>query len=556
MKAFGLLPKIGAILAAAFLGLLVTLNLLQYADMERAAVANFERELEINSQLVALALARPVYEFNTATIDSLLDSFLANDSISAIEVFDDAGKSLAKKAAEGRVSSAGLVRERDLEYQGEKIGKISVAFTAEVRRAMVAQIASRARSTLLKTAAVSFAILLLLSITLYRLVVLRIKKVDSAMGEIAEGAGDLTRRLASGSRDEIGSLARHFNIFAGKLRDDIAAIAEASKAVEALAGSVLAAAGEVSQASDSQLRINGRFSGGLADFSASFEGIKASVREQDRRLGEVSANLERFSAAAESIGKTVESLSEKIVSNQKSAERGTQFINESISRGSSLGAALNSITAKVVAVRDRSADMDKHLTGINDIAERTNLLALNAAIEAAHAREAGRGFAVVASEVRSLAKSSSNAISALIGLIQEMQSSIEESARISQSESALVLQGKILSDQAVAALDDIMKGIDEMASLASEIHGLRAGQAEASRAIAVLSGELGDLPADIARSLSSQEAATRVFGESISALEDMGRETTRSSSELAALAERLRAQSQEFGRIVGQFKIS
>ncbi|MGF1604797.1 MAG: PAS domain-containing protein [Rhodothalassiaceae bacterium] len=71
------------------------------------------------------------------------------------------------------------------------------------------------------------------------------------------------------------------------------------------------------------------------------------------------------------------------------------------------------VTARVLAIQETEREMHKAiasthdisamLSGIGDIAARTNLLALNATIEAARAGEAGKGFAVVAEEVKSLA---------------------------------------------------------------------------------------------------------------------------------------------------------
>ena len=555
MKKSGLLVKIGAILVASFLGLLIPLNLILYSSMRKTASENFEQELGINTQLIALALARPAYEFNTAMIESLLGSFLVNESLASIELIDEGGKTLAKKANESRSSPDNFVREHELLYEGEKIGKIVLAFSAQVRRALENQITRQAGVLLVQTSFVSFLIILLLSVTLYRLVICRIRQVDSALGAIAEGRGDLSRRLEVASQDEIGSLAGHFNSFADSMRGDIAAIRDAAVEVEDLATSVLGSARMVAHASEDQVKINGKFTRGLGDFSASFEGIKETLRHQARCIVDTNAGLVRFSDSAEAIGKTTQLISERILSNQKAAAIGTSFINESIARGTSLGKAFGKITTSIMEVRDKSVSMDSHLSGISDIAERTNLLALNAAIEAAHARDAGRGFAVVASEVRSLAKSSGKSIAALVALIGDMQSSIEESAKLSQSEAALVLQSKALSDQADTALAEITRGVHDLAGLAGEIAGLKEGQSKASLAIASISAELGGLSRDIAAAIEVQESSTRLFGESMAELDTNGQSTSLASTELTGFAERLRAQSEAFGRVVGRFKI-
>ncbi len=555
MNSLKLLPRIGIVLAVSFLVLLAALGLFQYANLKNAAAKSFEEELGINTQLVALALARPAYEYNISMMESILDSFLSDESIASIEVFDDRGASLVKKAVGTRGSADNATRERDIEHQGESIGKVVLVFSALIRREMETGMVGQASSLLVQTGLISLVIVFLLSVILYRLVIRRIKQVDVALGEIAEGSGDLTRRLEASSGDEIGSLARHFNNFADKLRDDIADIGAAAIVVEELAESVLEASRLVARTGENQIQINGKIAKGLGEFGASFNGIKETVRLQGRCVEDINASLRRFSSSIEAIGQATGRISEGILSNQKAAAAGTGYINESIARGLSLGSALKDLAARIAAIRDHSADMDTYLKGIDDIAERTNLLALNAAIEAAHARQAGKGFAVVANEVRSLAKSSASAVASLVGLIHQMQASIEESAEISQSESALVLQSKNLADQADAALGEITRGADDLADLAGEIGELKKGQEEASGAIVAISSEFERLSGDIEMALVRQESSTGLIGESIATLEETGRETTRSFASMKELAERLTSQSEAFSRIVGQFKI-
>ncbi|HET7839370.1 MAG TPA: HAMP domain-containing protein, partial [Rectinemataceae bacterium] len=219
-RARGLLAKIGGVLLVASFGLMIPLSLLQYAGIQKATLASFDHELDVNTELIGLALAKPVYEFNTAMLGSLLDSFMVNESIASIEVFDDAGKSLAQKIVMARSFADNMDRQRDLEYQGEKIGKVAISFSSRAKDAIRAEAWSRGRTMLVQNGAIAVLLLLVLTLSLYLTVVRRITQVSSALAEIAEGSGDLTRRLDARSDDELGDLARHFNAFADHLMQD------------------------------------------------------------------------------------------------------------------------------------------------------------------------------------------------------------------------------------------------------------------------------------------------------------------------------------------------
>lgn len=283
-----------------------------------------------------------------------------------------------------------------------------------------------------------------------------IKRSAELLRDIAEGEGDLTRRLPKGGRDEVGRMSDYFNVFMDKLEGIVAAL-KASGAALDLTGAELAsasalaaeAAGRIASSAEA---INGRVKEQAADVSKASEGagrISSTIGELDARIEEQAAGIAESSASIEQMLANVASVGKNV------GKLGTSF-DSLLSASDSGKASLGDLRSHISRIALDSEKLLETNSIIANIASQTNLLAMNAAIEAAHAGDAGRGFSVVADEIRQLAEKSAAQAKGTAAELRGIKETID--GMVGSSEKAEAEFGSILG--LIGELDGLRRGIE------------------------------------------------------------------------------------------------
>ena len=237
--------------------------------------------------------------------------------------------------------------------------------------------------------------------------------------DIAEGEGDLTKRLDVQNFDEIGELALWFNTFVTKLEGIIRAIGRNTRALTESA----------------------------AQLSAVSEQMNSNAEETSAQANLVSVASEQVSRNVHTVATGSEEMSASIREIAKNASEAARVANHAVQ-------VAEKTNATVSRLGESSAEIGQVIKVISSIAEQTNLLALNATIEAARAGEAGKGFAVVANEVKELAKQTGRATEDISQRVQSIQGSTQEAVEAIGKISQVINQINDISNTIAAAVEE------------------------------------------------------------------------------------------------------
>jgi methyl-accepting chemotaxis protein len=367
-----------------------------------------------------------------------------------------------------------------------------------------------------------------------------IVNVSRTLKDISEGEGDLTKQIAVKSKDEIGDLARYFNMTLEKIGGLVITIKKQAVTLSNigtdLSSNMTETAAAINEITTNIQSIKSRVlsqSASVTETNATMEQILININKLNELIEQQSSGVSRSSSAIEQMLANIQSVTQTLIKNADNVR--------DLANASEIGrSGLQGVAEDIQEIARESEGLLEINSVMENIASQTNLLSMNAAIEAAHAGEAGKGFAVVADEIRKLAESSGTQSKTISGILKKIKDAID---KIIKS-----------TDGVLNKFEAIDSGVKTVSDQEGNIRSAMEEQSTGSQQILEAIGQLTNITHLVkSGSMEMLEGSNEVIQESKN-LEMVTQEITDGMNEMATGAEEINVAVSEVNNISGENK--
>jgi methyl-accepting chemotaxis protein len=402
---------------------------------------NNEAKLSIKRTINRLKLNLPaaLYMDLTEQIAKIGASEITTPYLYSIEIKNLDGEVLYAKNNAGIKGDENTVTLTYEEY-GDKsdIGQLSVSINQQVLNEKINQALLAVLAEMILIDGVLILILLILS---RWIVTTPLKAIIAAVTDIAQGEGDLTKRITFANKDEMGTLATQINTFIDKIQRMVTTIITTANTLSSTSSSV------------------------KNDISS----VNALFVQQQQEIDALATAITQMAASTKEIASTSQYSSESAFQAKEQANEIGTVVNNSMSLVDGLSTDLQQASDVIIKLENTAANMNSVIDVIMSIAEQTNLLALNAAIEAARAGGQGRGFAVVADEVRALASRTQQSTEEISKMITDLHQGTSSVVSVVQASKEKGISTNNAIKNTVDSIKSIIKASDNISDISMQI---------------------------------------------------------------------------------------
>ncbi|MFC3123158.1 methyl-accepting chemotaxis protein [Agaribacter flavus] len=491
---------------ALLVSLIATLFIYSVFDIwisQRTLASTLEANASNTEKRIKVTLADAMWNFNVDSAQKAASAELGTNDLVGVSAFDlekqvlfdirwdEDKEEMSVGQYQGKVL---FTKETDIVYfdQDEAFtagsvvlyfsgNSLDVAFSAAVKR------------SIFQILILSVILLSVAGFLIHRLIISPLTAITERVNDIAQGDGDLTRRIELSSQGELHALTTGINYFIDNVHKIVSDISKVSHTLD--------------RSSD--------------ESNEDIKELNDLVSDLNEKVSRIIHSMDGLSASSKDVASQASSSADVMQETTELAGKGLHDVRIANEKTQQLADSVQSSTEKTAKLDEHAQSIGAVVDVIKSIAEQTNLLALNAAIEAARAGEQGRGFAVVADEVRTLAQRTQKSTGEIEEIISQLQQQAKTTHNIMNSGMQQAADNVESAAKAGETFSEIENAINRNVSSATTI---AAAAEEQSQTLTSIESDIAfirtanDRTLEIARKSSSNNEAIVRLSQQVAAL--------------------------------------